>query len=255
MATPQLKVSCKAKYYTKYNLFANIAYLDIIYCMEFKQPEKISVQGNKESTNRSEILRDAIFKVVQDVVKEKKLLRPNERIIIDFKIEKIPIIQTSEINYPEIVVSGTMESLESMDVKKLHLNGKSLNVLENIGIKTVAQLIQLSEDKILKHRNSGIGTVSDIRKALTEHGLTLLGSEPFTGKTFHDLAISSTIEKILRSRGINSIEDLMKYSEQDLRKSPDNPNESDIALVRYGVDIIVNRLRALGLALPNNSEK
>ena len=47
----------------------------------------------------------------------------------------------------------------------------------------------------------------------------------------------------------------MKYSEQDLRKSPDNPNESDIALVRYGVDIIVNRLRALGLALPNNSEK
>ena len=136
------------------------------------------------------------------------------------------------------------------EVERLELLTHSRNIIKDGSITKVGELIQLTEEKLLKCRNSGVATVSDIRQALAKYGLTLLGSELFTGKTLHDLGVSSATEKALRRRGITSVDDLMTHTEKDLRKLPENHTDSDKKFITYGMDNLVNRLRVLNLSLP-----
>lgn len=70
---------------------------------------------------------------------------------------------------PEETGSKTME----MTIEDLDLSVRSYNCLKRAGINTVAELVQKSEDDMMKVRNLGRKSLEEVKKKLVELGLAL----------------------------------------------------------------------------------
>lgn len=74
---------------------------------------------------------------------------------------------------PEETGSKTME----MTIEDLDLSVRSYNCLKRAGINTIAELVQKTEDDMMKVRNLGRKSMEEVKKKLIELGLSLAENE------------------------------------------------------------------------------
>lgn len=67
------------------------------------------------------------------------------------------------------------EAILDMSVDDLELSARSSNCLKNAGIKTVRQLIQLTEDELMKVKNFGAKSAKEVKDKIAEFKLGLKG--------------------------------------------------------------------------------
>ena len=60
-----------------------------------------------------------------------------------------------------------------MPVKALDLGIRALNCLDAVGVKTVGQLLERTEEDLLAIRNFGNVTLEELRNKLAEQGLEI----------------------------------------------------------------------------------
>jgi DNA-directed RNA polymerase subunit alpha len=61
-------------------------------------------------------------------------------------------------------------------VETLNLSVRSFNCLKRAGISKVSELLDMSEDEIIKMRNFGKKSLDEIKQVLSERGLALRGA-------------------------------------------------------------------------------
>lgn len=71
----------------------------------------------------------------------------------------------------------TPESVLEMAIEDLELSARSLNCLKNAGVNTVAELIANSEPDLMKYKNFGSKSLTEVREKLSEYKLALKGEE------------------------------------------------------------------------------
>jgi DNA-directed RNA polymerase subunit alpha len=64
-----------------------------------------------------------------------------------------------------------------MNIEDLELSVRSYNCLKRAGINTVAELVQKSEEDMMKVRNLGRKSLDEVKKKLAELGLSLAENE------------------------------------------------------------------------------
>jgi DNA-directed RNA polymerase subunit alpha len=96
-----------------------------------------------------------------------KLLKDHMNIFINF--EEAP--EAEEI-YTEKPVSVRNENLDR-SVEELELSVRSYNCLKNANISTIRELVQKSEQEMLKTKNFGRKSLNEIKEILSTMGLTL----------------------------------------------------------------------------------
>lgn len=84
------------------------------------------------------------------------------------KAEVVEAVERKEA-IPESALEMTLEDLE--------LSSRALNCLKNVGIKTVADLLSYSEKKLIKLKNFGSKSLSEVKEKLAEYKLTLKKEE------------------------------------------------------------------------------
>mgnify|MGYP001609910887 FL=1 len=77
---------------------------------EFKLPQP-QIQESQNEKRRNEILSREISGFVSSLIKEKKLLQPNETIVINYKIQKG---RADDTNQSQVVILGVSENLKDM---------------------------------------------------------------------------------------------------------------------------------------------
>lgn len=89
-------------------------------------------------------------------------IRPGE------EIETLP--QPGE-EAEEVVPASQLEEKLDKSIEELELSVRSFNCLEAAGIKTIRDLVQKSESEMLKYRNFGRKSLTEIKNILKEMGL------------------------------------------------------------------------------------
>jgi DNA-directed RNA polymerase subunit alpha len=89
-------------------------------------------------------------------------IRPGE------EIETLP--QLGE-EAEEVVPASQLEEKLDKSIEELELSVRSFNCLEAAGIKTIRDLVQKSESEMLKYRNFGRKSLTEIKNILKEMGL------------------------------------------------------------------------------------
>ncbi|MFH1488184.1 MAG: sigma factor-like helix-turn-helix DNA-binding protein [Pseudomonadota bacterium] len=92
------------------------------------------------------------------------------------------------INTPQIIFNkppeplspdphtGVLENVfENQQIEVLNLSTRARNVLDNINVKTVGQLMNLTKSDLMRTRNCGHFTTNEIVKALARFGANLTG--------------------------------------------------------------------------------
>lgn len=69
--------------------------------------------------------------------------------------------------------SAEMERKLNMSIEEIELSVRSTNCIQNANIKTIGDLVRRSEGEMLKYRNFGKKSLNEIKKILTEMGLSL----------------------------------------------------------------------------------
>jgi len=64
-----------------------------------------------------------------------------------------------------------------MSLEDLELSARSLNCLKNANIKTVRELVSFSQDELMKFKNFGTKSLTEVREKLSEYKLSLKGEE------------------------------------------------------------------------------
>ena len=96
-----------------------------------------------------------------------KLLKDHMSIFINFEEQPELPEEVSE-SYPD-------PRLEHLDrsVEELELSVRSYNCLKNANIQTIRELVQRSEQEMLKTKNFGRKSLNEIKEILTRMGLSL----------------------------------------------------------------------------------
>lgn len=68
-------------------------------------------------------------------------------------------------------------SVIEMSIEDLELSARSLNCLRKVGVKTVGDLIAYSEQELLKFKNFGAKSLTEVRQKLAEYKLALKGEK------------------------------------------------------------------------------
>lgn len=101
-------------------------------------------------------------------------------------IDYLKLFQTGDVAKPMISVAGgsepegaepKKEGPGSMSIDDLDLSVRSNNCLRRAGINTVDELIQKSEEDMMKVRNLGRKSLDEVKKKLTDLGLSLRKSD------------------------------------------------------------------------------
>ncbi len=71
----------------------------------------------------------------------------------------------------------TPESVMEMSIEDLELSARSLNCLKKAGINTVVELVANSEADLMKHKNFGSKSLTEVREKLAEYKLALKGEK------------------------------------------------------------------------------
>jgi len=96
-----------------------------------------------------------------------KLLKDHTAIFINFE-ERIPSLEEA----PEQAIEIRNENL-NRSVEELELSVRSYNCLKNANIQTIAELVQKSEQEMLRTKNFGRKSLNEIKEILTTMGLSL----------------------------------------------------------------------------------
>lgn len=99
-----------------------------------------------------------------------RILRDHLSMFIRAEEEQAAVIQAEEAGAE---VSPLAELQEKLDrsIEELELSVRSFNCLEAAGIKTIRDLVQKSEPDMLKYRNFGRKSLTEIKNILKEMGL------------------------------------------------------------------------------------
>lgn len=101
-------------------------------------------------------------------------------------IDYLKLFQTGDVSKPVISVAdgAEPESTEpknegplAMSIDELDLGVRSNNCLRRAGINTVGELVQKTEEDLMKVRNLGSKSLEEIKKKLNEFGLSLRKSD------------------------------------------------------------------------------
>ena len=84
----------------------------------------------------------------------------------------LPEEEGTDGTFTEVVKEGNNKTME-MTIEDLDLSVRSYNCLKRAGINTVAELVQKSEDDMMKVRNLGRKSMEEVKKKLIELGLSL----------------------------------------------------------------------------------
>lgn len=88
---------------------------------------------------------------------------------------------TSEVSDMEIMVEKEAEEktrqLEKMSIEELDLSVRSYNCLKRAGINTVAELLEKTDEDMMKVRNLGKKSLEEVKQKLAAIGLSLKQSE------------------------------------------------------------------------------
>jgi DNA-directed RNA polymerase subunit alpha len=89
-----------------------------------------------------------------------QIVQDQLNLFVDFTSDEQPVSEapTSEWDVP---------------VETLNLSVRSYNCLKRAGISKVSELLDLSEDEIMKMRNFGKKSLDEIKQVLSERGLSL----------------------------------------------------------------------------------
>ena len=100
-----------------------------------------------------------------------RILRDHLNMFIRAEEEQAAILETEE---EEAEASPTAEMEEKLDrsIEELELSVRSFNCLEAAGIKTIRDLVQKTESEMLKYRNFGRKSLSEIKNILKDMGLS-----------------------------------------------------------------------------------
>lgn len=95
-----------------------------------------------------------------------KIIKDHVQLFINFEVE------TEEEEAPQIDEEILrIKKLLKMSVDELELSVRSHNCLKNANIKTIGDLVRLEEQELLKFRNFGRKSLSELHKILEEKGL------------------------------------------------------------------------------------
>lgn len=100
-----------------------------------------------------------------------KILRDHLDLFIRAEDEHASIVQGVEEESAEATKEGDVQRLLDKSIEELELSVRSYNCLEAASIKTIRDLVQKSESEMLKYRNFGRKSLSEIKGILKEMGL------------------------------------------------------------------------------------
>jgi DNA-directed RNA polymerase subunit alpha len=96
-----------------------------------------------------------------------KLLKDHMNIFINF--EEAPTVEEVQTEKPQLVHNENLDR----SVEELELSVRSYNCLKNANITTIRELVQKSEQEMLKTKNFGRKSLNEIKEILTAMGLGL----------------------------------------------------------------------------------
>jgi DNA-directed RNA polymerase subunit alpha len=100
-----------------------------------------------------------------------KILRDHLDLFIRAEDEHASIVQGVEEESAEATKESDIQRLLDKSIEELELSVRSYNCLEAASIKTIRDLVQKSESEMLKYRNFGRKSLSEIKGILKEMGL------------------------------------------------------------------------------------
>jgi DNA-directed RNA polymerase subunit alpha len=114
-----------------------------------------------------EVWTNGSVKAVDAIGLSAKLLKDHMNIFINFE-EEIEAAGSGEDRKPEIRNENLNRSVE-----ELELSVRSYNCLKNANIQTIGELVQKSENEMLKTKNFGRKSLNEIKEILGNMGLSL----------------------------------------------------------------------------------
>jgi len=118
-------------------------------------------------------------------------------------------------------------------ISVLNLSVRARNCLDAENVRTIRQLVKLTEQDLLELRNFGQTSLKEVKKRLGEHALALNGSAPYVGDDDDDdeLIGDEGIEGVEGVEGVESAEGVEPKPADDKAASsggtvldiPDNP--------------------------------
>ena len=119
-----------------------------------------------------EVWTNGALKPEEAVAKAAKIL--NDHLKLFQNIDGLPeeIEEDEDSTFNEEPVDETGKILE-MTIEDLDLSVRSFNCLKRAGINTVADLVEKSEDEMMKVRNLGRKSLDEVKKKLDELGVSL----------------------------------------------------------------------------------
>ncbi len=118
-----------------------------------------------------EVWSDGSISAEESVSLGAKILNEHLKLFVNLteKVDEVEILDEKEENGREKVLEMTIEELD--------LSVRSFNCLKRAGINTVSELIQKSEDEMIKVRNLGKKSLEEVDHKLIELGLALRKKE------------------------------------------------------------------------------
>lgn len=107
------------------------------------------------------------------------------------------------------------------DIEELQLSTRSYYALTRLGIKTIEQLIGYTDQDLLKMWSFGTKSLEEVKSKLQKYGLRLKEVENKSMDNegdINELQLSDRLYEILKKAGINTIEQLIEYTDLDLLK-------------------------------------
>src|SRR5437868_2926889 len=114
-----------------------------------------------------EVWTNGSVKAVDAIGLSAKLLKDHMNIFINFE-EELEAATSGEDRKPEIRNDNLNRSVE-----ELELSVRSYNCLKNANIQTIGELVQKSENEMLKTKNFGRKSLNEIKEILSNMGLGL----------------------------------------------------------------------------------
>lgn len=86
--------------------------------------------------------------------------------------EEVEVVQQTGEEAEAAIPASQLEEKLDKSIEELELSVRSFNCLEAAGIKTIRDLVQKSESEMLKYRNFGRKSLTEIKNILKEMGLS-----------------------------------------------------------------------------------
>lgn len=100
-----------------------------------------------------------------------KILRDHLDLFIRVEDQQTSAVAGAEVDGTEATADSNVQRLLDKSIEELELSVRSFNCLEAAQIKTIRDLVQKSENEMLKYRNFGRKSLSEIKAILKEMSL------------------------------------------------------------------------------------